>query len=67
MDHRIRFFMAALVVLASLTACSIFNPFVGKWKSGILELDFKSDKTFKLALSPSILMVTTVTTTILSH
>jgi hypothetical protein len=44
----------ALIVVVSLSACSIFNPFVGKWKSGILKLDFKSDKTFTLVIGHSL-------------
>ena len=44
----------ALVVVVLLSACSIFNPFVGKWKSGLLEFDFKSDKTFKLVIGSTI-------------
>ena len=43
---------AALVLIVS--ACGAFNPFVGKWKSGILELDFKSDKSFKLVIGHTI-------------
>jgi len=54
MNCRIKVFTIALIVLASLTACSLFNPFVGKWKSGVLELDFKSDKTFKLVVGSTI-------------
>lgn len=54
MNSRIKFFTIALVVLVSLSACSIFNPFVGKWKSGVFELDFKSDKTFKLVIGSTI-------------
>ena len=54
MGTRIKFCAIVLAVLVSLAACSLFNPFVGKWKSGLLELDFKADKTFKLVVGSTI-------------
>ncbi len=54
MNNKIKFCTIALIVIISLSACSIFNPFVGKWKSGILELDFKADKSFKLIIGSTI-------------
>jgi hypothetical protein len=33
---------------------SLVNPFVGKWESGVFNLEFKSDKTFKLMIGKTI-------------
>ena len=43
---------AALVMMVS--ACGALNPFVGKWKSGIMQLEFKADKSFKLVIGQTI-------------
>jgi hypothetical protein len=51
---------AALLVAVSLamTGCEaikgLFNPFAGKWKSGLLELDFGSDRSFKFVMGSTI-------------
>ena len=54
MNSRIKLFTIALLFIVSLSACSIFNPFVGKWKSGVFKLDFKSDKTFTLVIGDTL-------------
>ena len=33
---------------------SLVNPFVGKWESGVFNLEFESDKTFKLMIGKAI-------------
>jgi len=48
MNGRIRLSAVFLALVLIAAACGAFNPFVGKWKSGVFELEFKSDKTFKL-------------------
>ena len=54
MNSRFKLYIIALLLIVPISACSIFNPFVGEWKSGILELDFKADKTFKLVIGSTI-------------
>lgn len=47
-----------LVVSFALAGCDtikgLFNPFAGKWKSGLLELDFGSDRSFKFVIGSAI-------------
>lgn len=45
--------VAAFLFFAAVS-CSLFNPLVGTWKSGLLELEFKADKTFKLVIGSTI-------------
>lgn len=54
MNSRFKLYIIALLLVLPISACSIFNPFVGKWQSGILELDFKADKTFKLVIGSTV-------------
>lgn len=46
------------LVAISLSGCNaikgLFNPFVGNWKSGIFEIEFRSDKTFKLVIGRTV-------------
>jgi hypothetical protein len=38
-----------------LSGCeSLFNPFTGEWKAGVLTLEFKADKDFKLIIGDTI-------------
>jgi hypothetical protein len=38
-----------------LSGCErLFNPFTGEWKAGILTLEFKADKKFKLIIGHTI-------------
>ena len=38
-----------------LSGCErLFNPFTGEWKAGILNLEFRSDKEFKLIIGDRI-------------
>ena len=38
-----------------LSGCEgLFNPFTGEWKAGILTLEFKADKDFKLIIGDTI-------------
>lgn len=48
MNRRIKLPAVFLALVLIAAACGAFNPFVGNWKSGVFELEFKSDKTFKL-------------------
>jgi len=47
-----------LVISVAFTGCDaikgLFNPFAGKWKSGILELDFGSGRSFKFVIGSAI-------------
>ena len=45
-------FSLAIFILAGCSALS--NPFVGNWVSGAFNLEFKSDKTFKLSIGKTI-------------
>lgn len=42
----------------TLTGCSairgLFNPFAGKWKSGIFELEFRGDDSFKFVMGSTV-------------
>ncbi len=42
----------------SLPGCNaikrLFNPFTGKWKSGIFEIEFKNNKTFDFVIGSTI-------------
>ena len=41
--------------LLLLSGCeALFNPFTGEWKAGILTLEFKADKDFKLVIGDTI-------------
>ena len=54
MNLQLRLVVITAFLILTVTACSMFNPFVGKWQSGLLEFDFKSDKTFKLVIGSTI-------------
>ena len=47
-----------LAVLFSMSGCDaikgLFNPFAGKWKSGLLELDFSSGRSFELVIGSTV-------------
>ena len=52
-------FVALFSLLAlTLTGCDVmkglFNPFQGKWKAGMLELEFESDRSFKFVAGSTI-------------
>ncbi len=42
----------------SLTGCKairgLFNPFIGKWKSGVFELEFRSDDSFTFVIGSTV-------------
>ena len=46
--------IVAAFLIVTAASCSLFNPFAGTWKSGLLELEFKADKTFKLVIGSTI-------------
>lgn len=59
--HIRRFLTLAVFLLAvsfAVTGCDaikgLFNPFAGKWRSGLLELDFGSDRSFKFVIGSAI-------------
>ena len=60
MRIRNRLTLAAFLLLISIvfSGCDaikgLFNPFAGKWKSGLLELDFSSDRSFKFVFGSTI-------------
>lgn len=54
MNVNTRLIIVSALLIFTLSACALFNPFVGKWKAGLLELEFKSDKTFKLVIGSAI-------------
>jgi len=48
-------FTPALLLLCGCGAIDgLFDPFLRKWESGIFELDFKPDKSFKLIIGRTI-------------
>jgi hypothetical protein len=50
--------LAAVVLTVALGGCglieSLFNPFTGKWKSGITEIKFTRDGKFELAIGRAV-------------
>ncbi|GEM_PF-1150971 len=52
--------MAALLIALSIavSGCDaikgLFNPFTGKWRAGMIELEFENDRTFKFVLGSTI-------------
>jgi len=52
--------MAALLIALSIavSGCDaikgLFNPFAGKWRAGMIELEFENDRTFKFVLGSTI-------------
>jgi len=56
-----RFLTLAAFLLAlsfSMSGCDaikgLFNPFAGKWKSGLLELEFSSGRSFKFVIGSAV-------------
>ncbi len=48
-------FSCALLFFLSCSAIEgLINPFVGKWESGVFDLEFKGDKSFKLIIGKTI-------------
>jgi len=50
---------AFLIVLSiAVSGCDaikgLFNPFAGKWRAGMIELEFENDRTFKFVLGSTI-------------
>jgi hypothetical protein len=58
MNRHIKILAAFSFALLFYAGCSsienLINPFVGKWESGVFELELNSDKTFKLAIGKTI-------------
>lgn len=58
MRRQLKTFSILAVLILGLTGCNaikgLFNPFTGKWKSGMIEVDFRSDKTFKFVIGSTI-------------
>lgn len=52
--------LAALLIALSIavSGCDaikgLFNPFAGKWRAGMIELEFENDRTFKFVLGSTI-------------
>lgn len=52
--------LAALLIALSIAVSScdaikgLFNPFAGKWRAGMIELEFENDRTFKFVLGSTI-------------
>lgn len=52
--------LAALLIVISIavSGCDaikgLFNPFAGKWRAGMIELEFENDRTFKFVLGSTI-------------
>jgi hypothetical protein len=51
--------VALLIVLSiAVSGCDaikgLFNPFAGKWRAGMIELEFENDRTFKFVLGSTI-------------
>jgi hypothetical protein len=52
--------LAALLIVLSIavSGCDaikgLFNPFAGKWRAGMIELEFENDRTFKFVLGSTI-------------
>lgn len=49
-----RLIIVTALLFFTAASCSMFNPFVGSWKSGLLELEFKADKNFKLTIGSTV-------------
>lgn len=58
MRRHLRIFSLLAVLILGFTGCNaikgLFNPFAGTWKSGMIEVDFRSDKTFKFVIGSTI-------------
>jgi hypothetical protein len=58
MDRHLKILSAFSFTLLFFLSCSaiegLVNPFVGKWESGVFDLEFKSDKSFKLMIGKTI-------------
>ena len=58
MNRRYKLAILFSFSLLIITGCSaiegLFNPFVGKWESGVFDLEFKSDKSFELVIGKTI-------------
>lgn len=58
MSGHVKAFLFLSLLMLSLSGCNaikgLFNPFTGKWKSGLIEVEFRSDKTFKFVIGSTI-------------
>ncbi len=58
MGRHIRILTVFSFALLFYVGCSsienLINPFVGKWESGVFDLEFKGDKSFKLMIGKTI-------------
>ena len=52
------FAMCLLLISIAVSGCDtiqgLFNPFAGKWKAGMLELEFENDRSFKFVMGSTI-------------
>ncbi|MEQ9619440.1 MAG: hypothetical protein RIG61_09735 [Deltaproteobacteria bacterium] len=58
MRNCVRVLLVISFLAAPLAGCNVikglFNPFVGKWKSGIFTLDMKSDNSFEFTIGSTV-------------
>jgi hypothetical protein len=58
MRRFLTFAACLLLISVAVSGCDaikgLFNPFAGKWRSGMLELEFENDRTFKFVLGSTI-------------
>jgi len=58
MNGHLKILAAFSFVLLFFLSCNaiegLVNPFVGKWESGVFDLEFKGDKTFELSIGKTI-------------
>lgn len=58
MPKNLKFIAAAALLAFTLAGCGfiegLFNPFQGRWKAGMMELEFGGDGTFKLVMGTAI-------------
>lgn len=58
MKSCMRVLLVITFLAVPLTGCNaikgLFNPFVGKWKSGVFTLEMKSDKSFEFTIGSTV-------------